>query len=625
MAKKILVVDDNQMLVRYLTHLLEKEGHEVRAAGDGFQALELLSDYRPEILFLDLIMPRIGGDKLCRIVRQMKGFEDSYVVIVSAAASEMDFDFAAIGANACIAKGPFGAMGKHVLAAVKSADVPQPNGQPVAIVGIENVYNRRLTRELLSHSRHFEAVLESIDEGILEVYSQKIVYANSAAVLLFGLPIERLLTAYPPDLFDPSVRPKIEALIAEQPVAPTQIGRSEPADLNGRLVTIRRLPLKGEEQTIILMINDITDQVELEMQLQHAQKMEAIGTIASGVAHNFRNTLAGIMMNSQVLQVRYPADSNLQEIARRINASVRRGAGLVDGLLQFSRKQIKREFSQTDLVELVNDVVDLARQSFDRRITLSVTGPESLELVADPPGLSQALMNICNNARDAMPTGGQLTIDLKTEADTAVITVTDSGSGMDAEALSKCFDPFYTTKEVGKGTGLGLSTTYGIVKGHEGNINVSSEPGKGTAVSISLPVIRGDLESDPGSSLKLVFGKGEKVLVVDDEKEFTEAMPDLLRSLGYRVSIADTPAEAIASFETWRPDLVLMDLNMPDVDGLTCAEKMWALDPAARILAITGYDDDAVSPQQRQRLKGFVTKPIDLGELSRILADVLKE
>jgi signal transduction histidine kinase len=275
--------------------------------------------------------------------------------------------------------------------------------------------------------------------------------------------------------------------------------------------------------TLIDMITDVTERRCLEMRLQHIHKMEAIGTIASGVAHNFRNTLNEILINSQVLQMNYKDASELQEITDRINTSVKRGARLVDGLLQFSRKQAKEEFKPLDLTEVIKGTYEIIRSSFNQKIDIRIKFPHSLPIMGDPSGLSQVLMNLCNNARDVMPEGGVLRIEAKQAGNMAVVVVSDTGEGMDLETIEKCFDPFYTTKPIGKGIGMGLSATYGIIKSHDGLIRVDSEPGKGTIVKIQLPLAEGNAEIETTPKPKLVRGKGQLLEVVDDEPEILNA------------------------------------------------------------------------------------------------------
>jgi PAS domain S-box-containing protein len=375
MSKKILLVDDDRILLKFASDLLEKEGHEVATAQDGFAALNLLTSFYPDIMFFDLIMPKIDGDKLCHIVRKMPHLKDCYLVILSAAVAELDFDHTEIGADAYIAKGPFDVMAKHVLAAVETSEVPRQEDEPKPIKGLESIYARQLTKELLSRNRHLETVLESLAEGILEVFSGKVVYANAAAISMFGMDKGNLLASYPPDLFAGEVRDKLAAILKSGIQETSEIGANNPVDLGGRLVTITCIPVKEEPLTTILLITDVTERKQLEMRLQHVQKMEAIGTIAAGVAHNFRNTLTEVLVNTQVIQMNNQENSDITDVTERISQSVKRGAGLVDGLLQFSRKQMAKEFSTVDLVEVIEETYELIKKSFEKKIDIQIDLP----------------------------------------------------------------------------------------------------------------------------------------------------------------------------------------------------------------------------------------------------------
>jgi nitrogen-specific signal transduction histidine kinase/ActR/RegA family two-component response regulator len=391
-------------------------------------------------------------------------------------------------------------------------------------------------------------------------------------------------------------------------------------------MTIKMLPVKGDPKTVMLMFTDITERKRLEMQLQHVQKMEAIGTIAAGVAHNFRNTLTEVLVNSQLIQMNYEAVSGLHEIADRINTSVKRGARLVDGLLQFSRKQIAKEFKPLNLSEVIVETCDILKNSFDMRIELQLEVAEGLRIVGDVSGISQVVMNLCTNARDAMPEGGVLRIEARRDGKEAVVIVADTGHGMDRETQEKCFDPFYTTKPMGQGTGLGLSTTYGIVKSHDGFIRMDSRPGKGTRFRLHFP-LADDSSVDPAAARsKIIFGKGECILVVDDEPEILRAMQGLLESLRYEPVFAVDGKEALVRYQQANPALVLLDINMPEMDGLECARQILDFDPDANIAIISGYEpSEPKLPEilERDVLKGYLTKPVDISELSTFLSKAL--
>ena len=268
MKKKILVVDDNRQMLEFISNLLEEEGHQVVAAEDGFSALDLLISYTPDIIFVDLVMPLIGGDKLCKIVRKMEHLQDCCLVLVSAAASELDFDYTEIGADACIAKGPADSIAEHVLAVVKESDSLQKKDGSKAIRGLDEIYPRQMTRELLSRNRHLQTMLESMAEGILEVFSGRVVYANSTAASLFDMSPEKLLFAYLLDLFGEKERLYIKTLLQTESGPLQKIDPDMPVELNGRQVVIKKQAVQGDETTYILILTDVTERKKAEKELR---------------------------------------------------------------------------------------------------------------------------------------------------------------------------------------------------------------------------------------------------------------------------------------------------------------------------------------------------------------------
>lgn len=268
MEKKILVVDDNQQMLEFISNLLEEEGHQVVTAEDGFSALDLLISYTPDIIFVDLVMPLIGGDKLCKIVRKMEHLQDCCLVLVSAAAAELDFDYTEIGADICIAKGTADSITEHVLAAVKESDSPQKEDRPKAIKGLDEIYPRQMTRELLSRNYHLETMLESMAEGILEVFSGRVVYANSTAASFFGMPLEKLLFKYFLDLFGEKEHLHIKTLLQTESGRPPEIDADTPVALNGRQVIIKKQAVQGDEATFIIILTDVTERKKAEKELR---------------------------------------------------------------------------------------------------------------------------------------------------------------------------------------------------------------------------------------------------------------------------------------------------------------------------------------------------------------------
>jgi DNA-binding NtrC family response regulator/anti-sigma regulatory factor (Ser/Thr protein kinase) len=382
----------------------------------------------------------------------------------------------------------------------------------------------------------------------------------------------------------------------------------------------------------IIEVNDLPQSIKegptqrVEAILQHAQRMESIGTIASGISHNFRNILSGIAINNQLVQMKYETDGKLQQITNSINSFVERGSHLVNELMMFSRKQPESRLESLNLSALLQEAYGLVKESFDKKISVRIDIADALPVAGSKSALSQVFMNLCTNARDALPDGGQISIKGVNKGDSAEISVSDTGIGMDEETQNKCFDPFFTTKDSGKGTGLGLSTTYGIIKNHGGDIRVKSEPGKGTTFLLTLPLEITKAAEEKKAVEGIVKGRGQKILIVDDEVDTLKPMEDMLESLGYLTASASSSDEAIEKYQAWRPSVVLMDRNMPEMDGMKTARIIVENDGKANIVLISGYEMDGIdgiSEEDRQIIKDYLTKPIDIAELSRVLAEVL--
>ncbi len=651
MKKKILVVDDNRMILKFLSNLLDGEGHEVKTCEDGLSALSLLTTFEPDIVFVDLIIPKIGGDKLCQIIRTMEHMKDCYLVIISAAVAEMDLDFRKIGVNACIAKGPFGQMGKHVLAAINDSNDPSTFNSEHGIVGIASVngipvYARRMTKELLGRNRHLETILESMNEGIIEVYTGRVVYANSAAVKLFAVPLENLLSAKPQNLFDDVFTSRIDALMNRDTKKMPVVGLSRPLELNGRQIVIRSFPVKGEADTTILLITDVTDQRDLEYQLQHVRRMDAIGNLAGGIAHNFNNLLMGIQGNVSILiQGKKMGDPGYDELAG-IERCIDSGAKLTRQLLSFAKGG---RYSLG--LEDVNDIVEKSSSMFARtRKEIHVEQHLEEDLVmaeADSAQIELALMDLYVNAWQAMSNGGTLTVSTANiilndpfvkpynlaPGSYLKISVADTGSGMDEKSIERIFEPFYTTRPMGEGTGLGLASVFGIIKKHKGIITVDSQVGRGTTFSIYLPAAR-ILQRPKEAEKPRVISSGKRpekgsgtILVVDDEEYILNADKAMLNELGYEVLLANGGKEALRVFDENkdRISLLILDLIMPDLSGEIVYDRIKSLRPDIRVILSSGYSIEGQAESILKRgCDGFIQKPYNLNQLAdkikRILA-----
>jgi PAS domain S-box-containing protein len=411
--------------------------------------------------------------------------------------------------------------------------------------------------------------------------------------------------------------------------------------VGGRTLSWSFFPIVGN-QVVHCYAEDVTDRLNLEAQLRQAQKMDSVGQLAAGVAHDFNNILTIIQGHAGLLLGEARLSGEASESARQISLAAERAANLTRQLLMFSRKQIMQP-QLLDLNEVINNVSKMLRSLLGEQITLRRhTAAELPPIHADPGMLEQIIVNLAVNARDAMPKGGQLVVSTEAvEVDMAYVqhhtearpgsfvclSVADTGVGMDAATLSRIFEPFFTTKEVGKGTGLGLATVYGIVKQHQGWIEVASEVGKGTTFRILLPVsTKAPLRAD-AKRRRDVPGGNETILLVEDEPALRELVQEILEKKGYTVLAAGTGAQA---FKLWqeqhaRINLLLTDMMMPEgLSGRELAEKLLAERPGLKVVYTSGYSLDVVSPGfVFQRGQTFLQKPYHPETLAQTVRECL--
>ena len=289
--KKILVVDDNRLIRRFMKELLKKEGHEVFTANDGHMALKTIIMETPDVLFIDLFMPKIGGDLLCKMIRKMPHMDDSYLVIISATLAEMEFNYRKVGADACIAKGPFGQMSQYVLAAVKASenfrDRRNETAKPIMGLGPDDeacVYPRQITKELLSRNRHLQSILDGMNEGILELNARIIIYSNKYIETIFGAPREEIIARDFLQFFDPVDQWRIKGLFNYQNRENPEISADNPISINGRQVAIRTFIRKGKIASTIVLMTDVTKQQCRIFQKSHAEELHAVSVLTRSIA-----------------------------------------------------------------------------------------------------------------------------------------------------------------------------------------------------------------------------------------------------------------------------------------------------------------------------------------------------
>jgi two-component system, cell cycle sensor histidine kinase and response regulator CckA len=495
-----------------------------------------------------------------------------------------------------------------------------------------------------------EALLASASQAIISVdKSGRIVLVNARTQELFGYPAQELMGAQIeillPDASKVSHEKQRSAYFQNPHVRPMGIGM----ELAGRRKNGSEFPVEvslsfvrtEEGMFAIAFVSDISQRKNLEEQLMHAQKMEAVGRLAGGVAHDFNNMLTVIAgYNQMMLDHLSPLDP-VRGYAEEVLKAADRAAALTNQLLAFSRRQVVQARVFNVNATLVNTEKMLRRligEDVDLSLKLS---PEVGNIKADPGHIEQVIFNLATNARDAMPGGGHLTIetasvyldDTYTKTHLGVepgryvmIAVTDTGEGMDLDTKRQIFEPFFTTKEKGKGTGLGLATVYGIVKQAGGDIWVYSEKGRGTTFKLYFPsVTQPALESSDANGSRPIAGN-ETILVVEDEQGVRELTAKMLKRMGYSVLTAAGGPEALELVRRHAGEIAMLltDVIMPNMNGMQLAEELRRLRPEIKVVYVSGYTENTIGHHgSTDDGAAFIAKPFNREELGRKVRSVL--
>lgn len=505
---------------------------------------------------------------------------------------------------------------------------------------------RKLAEERL---RQQAALLDKTQDAILVCdLNYQILYWNKGAEKLYGLTRTEVLGRQVDDIMhDGDNTPLLNARRNLDQIGEWK-GEMEQFTSSGDKIFVESrwtlVRSENDRPDYILIVNtDVTEQKKAEEQLLRAQRMESIGTLAGGIAHDLNNILSPMLMSVDMLELETDNDDTKRWL-EIIKDNAVRGANLVKQVLSFARG-VEGERVAVQVKHIVKDLVRVVGETFPKSVNIRYDIPSDLPTIsADPTQIHQVLMNLCVNARDAMPNGGELFISVETAmidenyarmqpgafaGEHILITVSDTGTGMPPKISRQIFDPFFTTKEVGKGTGLGLSTTLSIVKSHKGFINVYSEAGKGTKFSIYLPVAGSKDEIDTNlTSLPHPTGNQELILVVDDEENIRQISKATLEKFGYQALTAVDGTDALSIFAEHRNNiaLVITDMAMPFMDGPATIRALRHIEPKVKIIATSGLS----TAEQAVELNGlgindFLSKPFSAESLLTAIRKALKE
>ncbi len=682
----ILIVEDSFTQAEHLRFILEDNGFTIRTAGNGAEALQLIQQQIPTLVITDINMPLMDGYELCRAIRSHTIFKSIPVILLTSLYDPKDvFTALECGADSFITK-PYheeslvkqirvllsGSQFRYHQMGSKSITFSMPGSDQPVSADIDRIMNLLMTTysaaveknrqlaavhdDLMMMNEKLEEMVaertasleKEIEEGkraakriaeqaaLLDKAQDSIVvidlngcplFWNKGAERIFGWSSEEILLNAVPEIAQSFI--DFKDLLLENEEWSGDI-EAHTKDKKKIILETRANLLKDEQGnpvSLLAISTDITEKKKIEEQFIRSQRMESIGTLAAGIAHDLNNILTPILMSIDIL--RSSDDPQLSnEILDTIETSTRRGSEVVRQVLSFARG-VDGKRTEVNPKFLIKEIEPIIRETFPKIIHLNISIPKDVwTVLADPTQLHQVLLNLCINSRDAMPNGGTLTIETENRVldkqyvamnpqarigQYVVVSVIDTGTGISAKNIDRIFEPFFTTKELGKGTGLGLPTVIAIVKGHGGFLNVYSEIGKGSKFSIHLPAVKTSIDNQKTPQAIPVFhGNNETILLVDDEEAILHITAQTLTHYGYKVLTAKNGAEALRIYAENQSsvDVVLTDINMPILDGFATIQSLFHMNSEVKIIAASGLNSNGGESRMKELgIKHFVVKP----------------
>ncbi len=659
----ILTIDDEQAIREGIAAFLEYSDFTVLQAENGRVGLEIFHREKPDLVLVDLRMPELDGLKVLAEVRMTS--PETPIIIVSGTGVIGDaLEALRLGAWDYILK-PIHDMRILEYAVRKSlersrllienrkyqkyledeikkrtAELERLNEE------LKQELNERIHAEtaLRESEKRFRTVLETNpDPVVLYDLMGRVVYFNPAFTRVFGWELEerlgKTMEIFVPEEVRAETKAAVEKLMSGQKVPVfetrryTKSGNTIPISITGAVYPDQ----SGKPAGSVINLRDITAQIKaqeektkLEKQLRRAQKMEALGTLAGGVAHDFNNILQAIIGFSELARIKHLEDSAFQQDMKQVIKAGSRAKELVDQILAFSR-QVETQFVPFEIRLIIKEALKLLRASLPATIEIQphMAVEEGEDIIkADPTQIHQVLMNLCTNASHAMrDKGGELIVrltkahkeevraDLQNDRSSnsyLKLTISDTGTGMAPEVLERIFDPYFTTKEKGEGTGLGLAVVHGIVKSHQGSIRVESKPDQGTHFHVYLPTVGAKETEASKAAVENVPTGHERILFVDDEQILVDLCRQMLAELGYQVVATTSSIEALEHFRAAPDsfDLVITDQTMPQMTGTSLAVELMRIRPDIPMILCTGYSEFITAEKAKALgFKAFVKKP----------------
>jgi PAS domain S-box-containing protein len=633
---KVLNVDDYRDNRELRGETLRSRGYDVVDAENGNDAVSLAVLHHPEVVLLDVNLPDLSGIEVCRRIKAHPPCEQTVIILVSA--SELDTSVVLEG----FAAGADIYLRHHLEAAVLVGFIDAAARRRASVVSLQ--HDRAHAQfELGETLRRYRSMFDHAPYGICHVLEDgTVIDGNRAFVDLLGCAsLEESLAVNLLELYEADRGAHVIERWKQKSVPKDEVEWKLPQGERIHVSVSGRV-LERNAEVFEVFVEDITERKRLESEFHHKRKMEAIGRLAGGIAHDLNNWLTVIIGYAEMM-LEDPAHKGAREGLEEILSASRAATGVTRNLLTFSRKQVV-QFRIIDLNQVVTEFHQLVQRIIGETIQVQIElSPDPLRTKADSTQIQQVLMNLAVNARDAMPKGGRLTVRTArismdeellpganaNEGEYATVTVSDTGVGMSVDVRERLFEPFFTTKESGKGTGLGMAVVYGIVKQLGGYITVDSEPGRGTTFTMFFPVAEGAAsaaeERPTGSVAPSTDGERTRVLLVEDEEPVRTLTKLILERAGYDVVAAATGEEALELFEhSPQPiALVLTDIVMPGISGPEMLARMTRM-RAIPALLMSGYPDqeDVVGSAESTRL---IPKPFTADVLTSAVREALEE
>jgi two-component system cell cycle sensor histidine kinase/response regulator CckA len=622
---KVLLVDDDEddfVLTRDLFSEIEGDKFELEWASSYHAALDTILLKQHDVYLFDYRLGERNGLELLREAIA-KGCSTPIILLTGQGDREVDLEAMKGGAADYLDKSQLGAplLERSIRYAIERKQAEQKIREQAALLDV------------------------ATDAIIVRGLEGQILFWNKGAEHIYGWSAAEAIGKNASELLYKEIPDQLTQVYQSLEATGSWQGELHQLPKYGREIVVSSRwtlvqDVDNQPKSILIVNTDITQTKQLEAQFLRAQRMESIGTLASGIAHDLNNVLTPILITAQLLETQLH-DEYSKRLLPIMVTNAKRGAALVKQVLSFARG-IEGKFSILQIKHLITEIKQIALETFPKSIQIYTDLPHDLGTVSgDATQLHQLLINLCVNARDAMPQGGILSISAenffvdenyaKMNLDAKVgsyiiVAVADTGTGIPPEILDRIFEPFFTTKETGKGTGLGLSTVMGIIKSHGGFVQVKSEVGKGTKFKVFLPATEA-IQTSKAEECELPLGHGELILVVDDEAAIRDITKTSLQNYNYKTLTASDGIEAITLYAEHQQEIsvVLTDMMMPNMDGLTTIRTLQKINPQVKIIAVSGLSSsDKLKEVAKTGVKTFLAKPYTAKELLTTLQGVIR-